>query len=204
MMNNLDKIFDESNSTADFSDKYLNYLTKVIADMPRKEIGELIDKLLECREQGKMIFFVGNGGSAATSSHFANDISIGTRTKTKPFKALSLTDNVAILTALGNDDGYDSIFIRQLQNYAKPGDVLVAISASGNSPNIVEVMKWAKDNKMFTVGLSGFDGGKLREMSDLKVHIPTPKGEYGPVEDAHMIVDHLVGSYLIRKVKQTE
>ncbi len=202
--NNLDKMFEKSKNTADFAKNYLAYLTQVISSLDTTAIGKFVDLVVDAREKGRQIFFIGNGGSAATASHFANDISIGTRTTRKPFKAMSLTDNVAILTALGNDEGYEYIFVKQLQNFANPNDVLVAISASGNSPNIIKALEFAKTNKMFIVGLSGFDGGKLKQMSDLAINVSTPKGEYGPVEDLHMVVDHLVGAYLCRLVKQTE
>ena len=159
--------------------------------------------LTDSRERGAHIFFIGNGGSAATASHFANDISIGTRVShtDKPFKAMSLTDNMAVITAVGNDDGYEHIFTKQLQNFAKTGDVLVAISASGNSPNIIHTVEYAKTKGLKVIGLTGFDGGKLRELSDIRIHVQTRKGEYGPVEDVHMFVDHLIGTYFNRAVK---
>ena len=119
----------------------------------------------------------------------------------KPFKAMSLTDNMAVITAVGNDDGYEHIFTKQLQNFAKPKDVLVAISASGNSPNIIHAVEFAKSRDLKVIGLTGFDGGKLREMSDIRIHVETRKGEYGPVEDVHMFVDHLIGTYFNRVVK---
>jgi len=151
----------------------------------------------------RAVFFIGNGGSAATASHFANDISIGTRTgDKKPFRAVSLTDNVAVMTALANDEGYDRMFVDQLRVHMRAGDSLVAISASGNSPNLIEAVDYATSRGATVIGLTGFDGGKLREKSDISLHVPTAKGEYGPVEDVHMIFDHLIGSYLIAEVKR--
>lgn len=203
MQNKLDEIFSNNRKPANFAKEYGSYLAQILGRLDYNEIGKMIDTVLDARERGAHIFFIGNGGSAATASHFANDISIGTRvTHTdKPFKALALTDNVAVMTALGNDDGYEYIFTKQLQNFAKEGDVLVAISASGNSPNIIHTVNYAREKGLKIVGLTGFDGGKLRELSDVKIHVQTAKGEYGPVEDVHMFVDHLIGSYFNRIVK---
>ncbi len=157
---------------------------------------------MAARENGTTIFFAGNGGSAATASHFANDLAFGTNDYQKPFKVISITDNVAVLTALGNDYGYDEIYIRQLKIYAKKNDVLVGISASGNSQNLINAFKYASTAEIKTVSLTAFDGGQMREISDYSVHIPTNKEEYGPAEDLHMILDHLVGNYLMRFIKR--
>lgn len=200
-MNNLDRIYENDNSIKAFSTAYLKYLSKVLSEISVDEIAAFIKVLLNAREQGATIYFIGNGGSAATSSHFANDIAIGTKTFEKPFRAVSLCDNQAILTAIANDDGYEKIFSQQLEVLLNDGDVVVAISASGNSPNLIAAVEVAKKKKAITVGLTAFDGGKLREITDISIHIPTEKGEYGPAEDGHMILDHLIGSYLLRIVK---
>ena len=105
------------------------------------------------------------------------------------------------MTAIANDDGYDLVFVQQLQTNLAPGDVVVAISASGNSPNVVKAIDYANERGCRTVGLTGFDGGELARKASLNVHIPTSKGEYGPAEDGHMILDHLVGAYLARRVR---
>jgi len=203
MQNKMDEIFETNRKPADFAKQYGAYLSEVLSGLDYQEIGRMMEAVLEARNNGTHIFFIGNGGSAATASHFANDISIGTRVNhtDKPFKALALTDNMAAITAVANDDGYEHIFTKQLQNFAKKGDLLVAISASGNSPNVIQAVQWAKEKGLKVVGLTGFDGGKLRELSDIKIHVQTRKGEYGPVEDVHMFVDHLLGSYLNRIVK---
>jgi D-sedoheptulose 7-phosphate isomerase len=114
-------------------------------------------------------------------------------------KVVSLTDNVAVITALANDYGYDRIFVMQLEPLLAEGDVVVAISASGNSPNVVQAIEFANERKAVTVGLTGFDGGRLGELCEIHVHVPSARGEYGPVEDAHMVLDHLVMSYLWEK-----
>ena len=114
---------------------------------------------------------------------------------------MSLTDNVPVITALGNDEGYENIFLKQLQIYGKNGDVLVAISASGNSPNLIRTFKYASVSGIKTIAITAFDGGQLRTIADQGIHIPTGNKEYGPAEDLHLIIDHLVGAYLMRMVK---
>ena len=114
---------------------------------------------------------------------------------------MSITDNVAVLTALGNDYGFDEIFIRQLKIYGKKGDVLVGISASGNSKNLINAFEYASTAEIKTVALTAFDGGRMKKIADYGVHIPTNKYEYGPAEDLHMILDHMIANYLLRFVK---
>ena len=200
-MNKLDQIYSESLSINDYSKSYIDYLSTVLNNISLKDIEEFVEVLLEARERESSIFFIGNGGSAATASHFANDIGIGTRTYEKPFRAISLCDNQAVITAIANDDGYKKIFSQQLQVLLKKQDVVVAISASGNSPNLLEAIDTAKKMNTITVGISAFDGGKMKEMVDISVHVPTEKGEYGPAEDAHMVLDHLISNYLMRLVR---
>jgi D-sedoheptulose 7-phosphate isomerase len=200
-MNKLDQIYSKSLSINDYSKSYINYLTSVLKSISLADIKKFVEVLLEARERESSIFFIGNGGSAATASHFANDIGIGTRTYEKPFRAISLCDNQAVITAIANDDGYKKIFSQQLKVLLKKQDVVIAISASGNSPNLLDAIDTAKKMNTITVGISGFDGGKMKEMVDVSLHVPTEKGEYGPAEDAHMVLDHLISSYLMRLVK---
>jgi D-sedoheptulose 7-phosphate isomerase len=197
--NNLDRLF--TPDAVEFAQAYLRYLQTVLQRIDPAEIGRFIDTLLQARERGSSVFFVGNGGSAATASHFANDLAIGTNAYDRPFRATSLTDNVAMLTALGNDFGYEEIFVRQLRVLGRKGDVLVGISASGNSPNLLRAFEHARSTGILTVAITGFDGGRLRATADQGIHVPTAVGEYGPAEDAHMVLDHLVGAYLVRYVK---
>ena len=159
---------------------------------------------MDVRERGSTIFFIGNGGSAATASHFANDLAFGTKEYKKPFKVMSITDNVPVLTALGNDYGYEDIFVRQLKVYGEKGDMLVGISASGNSLNLLRAFEYASITGIKTVALTAFDGGKMKKIADYGVHVPTGMKEYGPAEDVHMVLDHLVGSYLMRFIKKEQ
>lgn len=180
-----------------FARAYFERLQRLLDTMDHGAIARVVEALIAARERGARIFFIGNGGSAATASHFANDIGIGNRSWTKPFKAVSLVDNVAVLTAIANDHGYDQVFTLQLRTQMAAGDVLVAISASGNSPNVLGAVEWANANGAVTIGLTGFDGGRLTRLAQIAVHVRTDHGEYGPVEDVHMILDHLIGAYLI-------
>lgn len=201
-MNKIDELNGiHANKPADYARAYLEYLASCFDAIDCNEVEALIRMLLGARSTGNAVYFIGNGGSAATASHFANDLSIGTHTgDQKPFRAISLTDNVAVMTALANDEGYNSIFVEQLKVCFREGDSLVAISASGNSPNVIAAVKYVKLRGGTVVGLTGFDGGKLRALSDISLHVTTEKGEYGPVEDIHMIFDHLIGSYLTAEI----
>ena len=199
-MNKIDEIYSEDIEM--FSKSYFQYLGEIIERINLAEIRQFVETLLDARERGVRIFFIGNGGSAATASHFANDLSFGTNDYEKPFKVMSLTDNVPVVTALSNDFGYDDIFIRQLKIYAEKGDIVVGISASGNSQNLLEAFKYATKAGITTVALTAFNGGKLKEIADQGIHIPTGIKEYGPAEDIHMILDHLISAYLNRYVKK--
>lgn len=198
-MNNIDRIF--TTDPVAFAGAYIEYLQSVLRRIDTADIGRFINTLLDARRRRATVFFIGNGGSAATASHFANDLSIGTNDYENPFRAVSLTDNVAILTAIGNDFGYEEIFVRQLKVLAREGDVVVGISASGNSPNILKAFDYARSAGVKTVALTAFDGGKMKPMADEGIHVPTDPKEYGPAEDAHMVLDHLVGAYLMRFIK---
>lgn len=198
-MNNLDRIFSED--IKEFSRAYFNYLKDVLDRIEGTAIQKFVETILDARKRGATVFFIGNGGSAATASHFANDLCFGVNEYGQPFKVASLTDNVSILTALGNDFGYEEVFVRQLMIMAQPGDVLVGISASGNSDNILKAFEYGAEKGMRTVALTAFDGGKMKTMADEGIHVPTDMKEYGPAEDAHMILDHLVTAYLMRAVK---
>jgi len=195
--NRLTELFSKSDSSAGYYGNYCHYITKLMESLDYNAVSEVSKCFLSARERGSTIFFVGNGGSAATASHFAQDLAeVGRKAKVKSFKTLSLTDNVPYITAVGNDYGYDKVFSMQLKELFNPGDVLVAISASGNSPNVIEAANLAKEKDGPTVGIVGFDGGRLGELCDYIVHAVSNKGEYGPVEDIHMILDHMITSHL--------
>ncbi len=196
-MKGLETHYEHTESTCDFVSHYLAYLSHLMAQLKVETIAQIIEAFVRAAERGNTIYFIGNGGSAATASHFASDMRLNTRAPgLKPLKAISLVDNVAITTALANDNGYANVFVQQLEDVLHPGDILMALSVSGNSPNVIEAVRYAKEVGSLTIGCTGFDGGKLQTMVDISLHVPTHRGEYGPVEDIFQILDHLIYSYL--------
>jgi D-sedoheptulose 7-phosphate isomerase len=186
----------------DFFNRYAQDMCRLLTSLDVPAVQTMVDMFLDARERGNTIFFAGNGGSAATASHFSQDLGeVGRKVNQPGFKTLSLTDNVPQITAIGNDYGYEYIFSIQLKEIFRLGDILVVISASGNSPNVINAVETAKHLGGRAIGLVGFDGGKLSRLCDHVVHVRTPKGEYGPVEDIHMILDHMVTSFLIDHLK---
>ena len=182
--------------TKGFIKNYFEYNSSIMQSLDYSALEKFVDLILSSREKNQTIFFVSNGGSASTATHFVNDITLGSRQFEDPFRCISLCDNQACITAIGNDDGYENIFLQQLQTLFKPGDILVAISASGNSQNLLDAADWIKTKDGYMVGLTSFDGGILKEKSDLNIHVPAVKGEYGPAEDIHMMICGLVGTLL--------
>ncbi|MGY3894006.1 D-sedoheptulose-7-phosphate isomerase [Aeromonas enterica] len=181
-----------------FISEYINKMVAVIQNINIAEVQRIILALEKCHDESGVVYVMGNGGSSATASHMANDLSVGIKLREiRNFNVISLADNVPVCTAIANDIGYENIFYAQLKNRLQPKDVVIAISCSGNSPNILKAAYYAKDVGATLVGLSGFDGGKLKEISDIRYHIATEKGEYGIVEDVHMMLDHIVYSYYI-------
>lgn len=187
----------QSDSKEDFAGRYLTYMADLLGQVDRSAVARILEAFLTAHENGRTIYFLGNGGSAAVASHFVNDIGIGTRAKgERPYRVVSLVDNLAALTAIGNDEGYEKIFKRPLEAVLEPDDVVVAMSVSGNSPNVIEAVQYAQEVGALVVGCTGFDGGELRRLADISLHTPTPRGEYGPVEDVFSVLDHLTYTYL--------
>ena len=170
-------------------ERYWRELATAMKAMPFAHLAEAADLLMDCHARGGHVFIAGNGGSAATASHFACDLAKGTRTEGIPgFRVIPLTDNVPLMTAWGNDTSYDRIFAEQLANLACPSDVVVAISASGSSPNILLLAERARELGAITIALTGKTGGKLHSLADLSIRVPITSIEQ--VEDAHMMVAH--------------
>lgn len=155
------------------------------------KLERIIESLKELHARGGRLFVIGNGGSAATASHFACDLGKNAVPPGKKrFKVIALSDSIPAITAYGNDNGYASVFAEQLTNLMESGDVLIAISASGNSPNIIEAVDLAKQGGLTVIGLAGFDGGKLAQRSDIEITVPAPT--YEQIEDLHMIITHMI------------
>jgi D-sedoheptulose 7-phosphate isomerase len=204
-MNNMDRIYKAPISGAEYASSYTAYLSELMAKLDFGTIENVIDLFWKARTNDKTIFFIGNGGSAATCSHFAEDLVGGTVVEGKRlFRALSLVDNNAFLTALGNDEGYDQIFVWQLRSLLSEGDIVVAISGSGNSPNLLRAVEYTNANGGITVGIVGFDGGELKKICHHNIHAIATKGEYAPVEDIHLVLGHIICTYLMYKVREGE
>lgn len=174
--------------------EYSLRINSALAKLTHANIEKVLVALKTIIELDARIWICGNGGSAATASHFATDLSRCSNSKGKPVKGISLCDNSGLITAIGNDFGFDFIFSRQLSNAAVPGDLLVVLSASGNSRNLLTAMEWAKENDVKTLALTGFIGGKVKELADISLHVPTEVGDYGVAEDAHSILCHFLSS----------
>jgi len=199
--NRVEGMFQSTTSTEQYFKEYGKYLGELLDSLDYKALEEVTQLILEKSRDGQTIFLIGNGGSAATASHFALDIAQCSQPEAGlHFRAVSLADSTPLLTALGNDKGYEEVFAGQIRNLFRKGDMLIAISASGNSPNVIAAARLAKELGGVAVGLVGFDGGELAQICDHVIHVPTSKGEYGPVEDIHLIIDHMTTSCLRMKL----
>ena len=184
-------------SSGAWAGDYVDRLHALLAALDLHAVDHMADELLAARLRGATIFIAGNGGSSATAAHWVNDLAKATRRADQPpMRVMNLTDNVPWLTALANDEGYDRVFAGQLENLAREGDVLVVISASGNSPNILRAIELANASGLVTMGLLGFDGGAALSLLDTAVWLPTRHGEYGLVETAHSAVADMVTARL--------
>ena len=170
---------------------YLNDLKETLDQLPMDSIQEAIEVLHEARLNGRKVFIMGNGGSASTASHFVCDLGKNTRMQGWPnFKVIGLADNMAIFSALANDEGYGEVFSQQLANLVEAQDIVIGISASGKSPNVLNAIDVARQAGALTIGLSGYDGGLLASMVDISVHVPSFCIEH--VEDIHLMLEHMI------------
>jgi D-sedoheptulose 7-phosphate isomerase len=183
----------------EITDDYLQSFIRLLRQIDVQAVERVVRRLEHGRDTGGMIYIAGNGGSAATASHWVNDLGKATKVSGQaPFRVMSLSDNISWLTALANDEGYERVFSGQLENFAKPGDILVVVSASGNSPNLVRAVELARSRNLTTIGVLGFDGGVLRDLVDECLLFSTPKGAYGLVESAHGLLFHVLTDCLAR------
>ncbi len=183
-----------------FVSQYFDGLQQVLQEVDRDAVDRVIDLLWEAYRAGRRIFIIGNGGSAATASHMMCDLAKGCATEGQPLvKAMSLTDNVSVMTAVSNDIAYEKVFTEQLKVFLEAGDVVIGITASGNSPNILDAIQYAKAHGATTIGFIGFEGGKLKGMVDADVTVSSHN--YGHVEDLHCILEHLVSQALRERIR---
>ena len=181
--------------------EYFSTGGKLLIQIPNEEVVKLAIAINQVRKTGGTVYIAGNGGSASTASHFATDISIGSLNRANPVRSVSLCDNTAAITAIANDMDYSSIFAQQLKLLGKQGDLLIVISASGNSDNLIKAVGITSELGIESHSLTGFDGGKLKQLTlGRNIHVETPKGAYGLVEDAHLAICHVI-TECIRLVK---
>jgi D-sedoheptulose 7-phosphate isomerase len=182
---------------------YIDTLQKLLKQIDPVVVEKITKTLEETNKNRGKIFVIGNGGSSATASHMVNDLGAGLRRRGIVwFDIVSLTDNISVCSALSNDIGYENIFLAQIEGFITKDDVIIAISCSGNSQNIIKAVEYAKKVGATIVGLTGFDGGKLKDLSDINFHIETKIGEYGVVEDLHLILNHIIYSYYTKNGKK--
>lgn len=179
-----------------FSRDYKEQLIEALDTVDLESVGQAIEILSEARAKNRHVFVCGNGGSASTASHFVCDMVKGASfQRDARFRIMALTDSLATITAYSNDVGYDCVFVEQLKNFAAPGDVLMAISGSGNSANVVHAMEYANSIGCHTIALTGRDGGKLGPLAELQIRVQAP--HMGRIEDGHLIVCHMLCYYFM-------
>jgi D-sedoheptulose 7-phosphate isomerase len=177
---------------------HFSNVQRVLGQVQHHEVQRIVETFREARDRGSFIYIAGNGGSSSTASHWVNDLGKATkRSGCPPLKVMCLSDNTSWFSALSNDEGYERAFAGQLENFAAPGDVLVCISASGKSPNLVRAVELARSRKVVTTALLGFDGGALVDLVDAAVCVRTEKGAYELVEDIHSVICHAITRCLV-------
>ena len=170
---------------------YISALQLTMDQLPRQLIADVIDLLQQARMKGSQVFILGNGGSASTASHFACDLAKNTRQEGLPhFRVIGLTDNMAMFSALANDQGYENVFSEQLAGLVRPGDIVIAISASGNSKNVIKAAQVAYRHQATVIGFTGFDGGRLGQIANINIRVNSSTIEH--VEDIHLMLEHLI------------
>ena len=191
----------ESQSAAPISTAagYFAQLNHVLQRLPYGVVDQITDVLMRAYRENRAVFLFGNGGSAALASHWACDLGKGTAVSgARRFRVLALTDNVAVMTAWANDSRYEDIFAEQLRNFVEPGDVVLAISGSGNSPNVLNGLRLARETGAYTIGLGGFQGGKMKDLCDLCLVVPSDNMQF--IEDLHLCISHSVFTALRHQI----
>jgi len=185
-----------SSSPSTYVDNYRVALVETLQQIDSDQVQQAIEQLRQARDENRHIFVCGNGGSAATASHFMCDVVKGASyQKDKRFRIMALTDNLATMTAYSNDVSYDCVFAEQLKNFAQPGDVVIAISGSGNSPNVLNAIEYGNSIGCKTIAMTGRDGGKLGKLAQLNLQVPVQ--HMGRIEDAHMIMCHMIAYHFM-------
>ena len=196
-MSVINKLSVKHKNVANFAESYFQNLIDTFKKLDKELIIKLEREFLEIRKKNATLYVFGNGGGAATAMTMANDLGFDVLKKTnkKTFKIISLNDNSSVITAIANDTGYDNIFLNQLKIHFKRNDKILIFSASGNSKNLVDAANWVKKKGGKVISILGFDGGKLKKISNLSLHIKSEKGDYGPVEDIQLIINHILAHW---------
>jgi D-sedoheptulose 7-phosphate isomerase len=196
-MSEINKLSKKNKNITIFAESYFRNLIDTFKNLDKNSILKLEKELLDIRKKNSSLYVFGNGGGAATAMTMANDLGFDVLKKTnkKTFKIVCLNDNSSVITAIANDTGYDNIFLNQLKIHFKKNDKILIFSASGNSKNLVDAAKWVRKKGGKVISILGFDGGKLKRISNLSVHIKSEKGDYGPVEDIQLIINHILAHW---------
>jgi D-sedoheptulose 7-phosphate isomerase len=180
---------------------YISTLQLTMDQLPQQLIADVVEVLQQARRKGNQVFILGNGGSASTASHFACDLAKNTRQEGLPhFRVIGLTDNMAMFSALANDEGYENVFSEQLASLVRPGDIVIAISASGNSKNVINAAETAHRYDATLIGFTGFDGGRLGQLANINIQVNSNIIEH--VEDIHLMLEHLIVSSIKGQVRK--
>ena len=184
-----------------FIQNYIGELKETLDNLSDEVVVQVLEILHEARLNNQQVFILGNGGSASTASHFVCDLGKNTRVAGTPnFRVMGLTDNMALFSALANDEGYENVFAQQLGNFLQPGDVVIGISTSGNSKNVINAIELANSGEAKTIGFTGFDSGELGLLVDVNLHVPSHSIEQ--VEDIHLVLEHLITKALREKAME--
>lgn len=202
-MSKINKLALKNKNIISFADGYFKNLTDTFLNIDKKSILKLERAFLDLRKKNSTLYVFGNGGGAATAMTMANDLGFDILKKTnkKTFKIISLNDNSSVMTAIANDTSYDDIFLNQLKIHFKKNDKILIFSASGNSKNLVNAANWVRKRGGNVISVLGFDGGKLKKISNLTVHIKSEKGDYGPVEDLQLVINHILAHWFQKNLK---
>jgi D-sedoheptulose 7-phosphate isomerase len=180
---------------------YIDELKSILDDLSEQVIEQVLEVLHDARLDNRQVFILGNGGSASTASHFVCDLGKNTRVHgVSNFRVMGLTDNMALFSALANDEGYENVFAQQLGNYLQPEDIVIGISTSGNSPNVVNAIQYANSLGATTIGFTGFSSGEMGSLVDIDLHVPSDSIEH--VEDIHLVLEHLITRALREKATE--
>lgn len=195
-MSIIKKSFDSSTDFDQFLDKYVDFYVDAVRKLKSHNFSSLMEQIAKCHSAGKKIIVFGNGGSAANATHLSTGLSFITRSWERPLKSISLAADSILLTSLANDFAFEDVFYRQLQVHLEPGDLILALSVSGKSKNVLKAVRYAKDCGNVVVSLTGSNGGELKGLSDICVHIESDETLFGVTEDIHMVLGHALTYFL--------